>query len=90
MSNSKKAENSVPLPKGLNRVTAEEFLDRLAGAETWMIWVNPAFEEVELVIMENDMPSVFHGPDPMSMPYAEYKIFCATVEAMSDPDAKAL
>jgi len=83
MSNKKKAENDVPLPKGLNRVTAEEFIDKLANAETWMLWVNPAFEEVELIIMDGDMPSVFHGPDPMSMGFTEYKDFCQQVDAIS-------
>jgi hypothetical protein len=83
MSNSKKAKIDLPLPKGLNRVPAEEFIQKLADAEEWMLWVNPAFEEVELIIMENDMPSVFHGPDPMSMGFTEYKDFAAQVDAIS-------
>jgi hypothetical protein len=83
MSNTRKPKNDVPLPTGLNRVTIDEFIDKLSNAETWMLWINPAFEEVELIIMENDLPSVFHGPDPMSMSYQDYKSFCATVDAIS-------
>ncbi len=83
MSNKKKAESEVPLPKGLNRLTSEEFIDKLANAENWGLWVNPAFDEVELIIEDSELPEVFHGPDPMSMPFLEYKNFCATVDAIS-------
>lgn len=83
MSNAKKAKGS-PVPQGLNRIPAEEFIEKLNTAESWMVWVNPAFEEVELVVMDGEIPSVYHGPDPMSMDFAAYKDFCRQVDIVSD------
>ena len=73
------------LPTGLNRIPPEEFIEKLNSAETWMVWVNPAFEEVELIIRnEDNSVSVYHGPDPMSMDFTAYKDFCRQVDIVSD------
>lgn len=69
----------------LNRLTKEEFLMQLDTAVGWMLWVNPAVDEVELIVKDTDgQMTAFHGPDPMSMPFAEYKAFAAEVDKMSD------
>lgn len=68
-----------------NRLTTFEFLAQLDAAQTWMLWINPAFEEIELVVKDvDDTMTAFHGPDPMSMDYTEYKKFCAEVERVSN------
>ena len=85
MSNTRKTKQDPNLPTGLNRVSAEVFIEKLSSANTWMVWVNPAFEEVELIIRNaDDSMSVFHGPDPMSMGFPEYKDFCRQVDIISD------
>ena len=86
MSNTRKAKMTDPnLPLGLNRISAEEFIEKLNTAATWMVWVNPAFEEVELIVLDaEENPVVYHGPDPMSMDFAAYKDFCRQVDIVSD------
>lgn len=68
-----------------NRLTMEEFLAQLDTADNWMIWVNPAFEEVELIVKDSDgRMTAFHGPEPMSVDFTAYKAFCAQVDEMSN------
>lgn len=68
-----------------NRLTTAEFLMQLDAAETWMLWINPKFEEIELIVKDSDdAMTAFHGPDPMSMDFQAYKKFCAEVERVSN------
>lgn len=67
-----------------NRLTMAEFLTQLDTAAEWMLWVNPAFEEVELIVKDADGKlTAFHGPEPMSVGFDEYKKFCAEVDRIS-------
>lgn len=69
----------------LNRLTTAEFLMQLDVAKTWGIYVNPGLEEIELIVKDgDDEPKVFHGPDPLSIPYQKYKEFCREVEEMAE------
>jgi hypothetical protein len=78
-----KKEQSVEIESV--RLTMAEFLAQLDTANDWMLWVNPDLGEVELIVKDSDgKMSVFHGPDPMSMPFTEYKAFAAQVDEMTD------
>lgn len=72
-------------PVEVIRLTKEEFLAQLDTANDWMLWVNPELDEVELIVKDADgKMTVFHGPDPMSVGFAEYKAFAAEVDKLSD------
>ena len=67
------------------RLTAEEFLTQLDTASNWMLWLNPAFEEIELIVKDaDDKLTAFHGPDPLTTDTATYLAFAKEVERLSD------
>ena len=68
------------------RLSKEEFLTQLDTAATWMIWINPIDQEVEMVVHDetNDEFSVFRGPHPVDMNQIEYAAFAAEIEKLSE------
>lgn len=76
-------------PVEVVRLPAHEFLAQLDTANDWMLWVNPDISEVELIVKDADgKMTVFHGPDPMSVPFPEYKAFAAQVDKLSEAKAE--
>lgn len=75
-------------PSGMpyTRLSKEEFLAQLDTAATWMIWINPIDQEVEMVVHDeaNDEFSVFRGPHPMDMNQIEYAAFAAEIEKLTE------
>lgn len=83
--NNPEKKNEEPELFEPNRLTMTEFLTQLDTAENWMLWINPAFEEIELIVKDSDEKlTALHGPDPMSVDFTAYKKFCAEVERVSN------
>jgi hypothetical protein len=67
------------------RLTAGEFLALLESASDWMLWMNPTFGEIELVVKGTDEElTAYHGPDPILTDAAEYEWFAKEAERLSD------
>jgi hypothetical protein len=67
------------------RVGAEEFLRELELATDWMLWINPAIEELELAVKDTDgQVSVIHGPHPLKVNSVEYNHFLVRVKRITE------
>jgi hypothetical protein len=76
-------EQEVIIPT--RRVSYNEFLKELTDAKDWLLWVNPAIEELELMIKDGD-GNVYglHGPQPLDVNIHEYNKFLVEVKDITD------
>lgn len=67
----------------MERLTAEQFIEKLKTAAEWSIGVNIAGRELELYVREDGVPKMMLGPDPLLMDMTDLKAFFKQVGILS-------
>jgi hypothetical protein len=68
----------------IERLTAEEFLEKIRGAHEWTVRFMPIFRERVLIGKDEDGTTWhYFGPDPKITPEEAYAAFLINIDALS-------
>jgi len=75
----------------MERLTADEFIDKLNAGNAWSLERNYMLNEIELTVRDTaGVVTSYLGPDPIAANYAEYRAFIGRINDRIEPNTEGV